>query len=100
MENLFGPHTPAPFVVLLASEEAPVTGQFILTGGRFVARMSLGIGAGVAGIDTPEQVLGEFGAIGDLVTPTFPQSIPTPWPSMSHAIMDAVYKSTELDLFG
>ncbi|HEY3669585.1 MAG TPA: SDR family NAD(P)-dependent oxidoreductase [Acidimicrobiia bacterium] len=55
MEQTFGPERVAAFVVVLASDDAPVTGECFLVGGGRIARAFLGVTAGYISDDpSPE----------------------------------------------
>jgi NAD(P)-dependent dehydrogenase (short-subunit alcohol dehydrogenase family) len=68
MEATFGPERVAAFVVLLASDDAPVTGECFLVGGGRIARAFLGVTAGyISNEPSPEDFAAHLDEVMDTV---------------------------------
>ncbi|MDV8070667.1 SDR family NAD(P)-dependent oxidoreductase [Rhodococcus sp. IEGM 1366] len=75
LRDKFDPSTVAPMVVLLASSQAPSTGEFFHTGGGLVARVALAIGRGARAITSPEDALDQFAEISAIDGVSTPRSV-------------------------
>jgi len=97
MERTFGPERVAEFVVLLASDDAPVTGECYLVGGGRIARAFLGVTAGYISDDpSPE----DFAAHLDDVMDTAGMFVPVDRASEFNSYLGDLGFGAGLDLKG
>jgi NAD(P)-dependent dehydrogenase (short-subunit alcohol dehydrogenase family) len=95
MERTFGPERVASFVVLLACDDAPVTGECFLVGGGRVARAFLGVTGGYISEDpSPEDFAGHL----DEVMDTAGMFVPVDRASEFNSYLGALGFDAELDL--
>jgi NAD(P)-dependent dehydrogenase (short-subunit alcohol dehydrogenase family) len=97
MERTFGPERVAAFVVLLAADDAPVTGECFLVGGGRIARAFLGVTAGyISEHPSPE----DFGAHLDEVMDTAGMFVPVDRASEFNSYLGDLGFGAGLDLKG
>jgi len=75
LENNFGTQTVSPAVVLLASDQAPCSGEFFHSGGGLVARVAFAVSQGAAGIVTAEDFRDRYAEVSDLPGVVTPASV-------------------------
>lgn len=75
LQSHFGTETVSPAVLLLASEQVPVSGEFFHAGGGMVARVAFAVSQGATGIDGPDALLERFDEAIDMSDPAYPESV-------------------------